>query len=234
MPQPGRGPELRYVQQVRETEVEEYEGQGEEGELGASCNIVSVRSWRGVRARGGTFCTEPAHRDTGRDQAGKSCNERRYGHLEDAAIHKSTPRRHGPHPGAHGRSHPVRRQPRWPRGSVATAEKPCNPDVARGAAVLDEPVQTAVCARPFHFIPANDHFVNEVVFRMAIRLVISVLAAVLPSARLHVITWGRKVCQGHGSRPACRVGDRTSQALHRSCRHIRRGESYSGKQEQGR
>ena len=54
---------------MRETEVEEYEGQGEEGELEASCDIVSVRSWRGVRARGGTFCTEPAHRDTGRDQA---------------------------------------------------------------------------------------------------------------------------------------------------------------------
>ena len=54
---------------MRETEVEEYEGPGEEGELEASCNIISVRSWRGVRARGGTFCTEPAHRDTGRDQA---------------------------------------------------------------------------------------------------------------------------------------------------------------------
>ena len=37
---------------MRETEVEEYEGQGEEGELEASCNIVSVRSWREVRARG--------------------------------------------------------------------------------------------------------------------------------------------------------------------------------------
>ena len=49
---------------MKETEVEEYEGQGEEGELEASCDIVSVRSWRGVRARGGTFCTEPAHRDT--------------------------------------------------------------------------------------------------------------------------------------------------------------------------
>ena len=55
---------------MRETEVEEYEGQGEEGELEASCNIVSVRSWRGVRARGGAFCTEPAHRDTGRDHRG--------------------------------------------------------------------------------------------------------------------------------------------------------------------
>jgi len=31
--------------------------------------IVSARSWRGMRARGGTFCTESAHRDTGRDQA---------------------------------------------------------------------------------------------------------------------------------------------------------------------
>jgi hypothetical protein len=31
--------------------------------------IVSARSWRGMRARGGAFCTEPAHRDTGRDQA---------------------------------------------------------------------------------------------------------------------------------------------------------------------
>merc|ERR1719343_1702781 len=57
------------VEQVRETEVEEHEGQGEEGELEASCNIISVRSWRGMRARGGTFCTEPAHRGTGRDQA---------------------------------------------------------------------------------------------------------------------------------------------------------------------
>ena len=54
---------------MRETEVEEHEGQGEEGELEASCDIVSVRSWRGERARGGTFCTEPAHRDTGRNQA---------------------------------------------------------------------------------------------------------------------------------------------------------------------
>jgi len=33
--------------------------------------IVSARSWRGVRARERTFCAEPAHQDTGKDQAGK-------------------------------------------------------------------------------------------------------------------------------------------------------------------
>ena len=54
---------------MRETEVEEYEGQGEEGELEASCDIVSVRSWRGVRARGGRSVLKPLHRDTVRDQA---------------------------------------------------------------------------------------------------------------------------------------------------------------------
>ena len=33
--------------------------------------IVSARSWRGVRARERTFCAEPAHQDTEKDQAGK-------------------------------------------------------------------------------------------------------------------------------------------------------------------
>jgi len=54
---------------VREVEVEERGRQGEEEELGASCNIVSVRSWRGVRARGGRSVLKPLHRDTVRDQA---------------------------------------------------------------------------------------------------------------------------------------------------------------------
>ena len=172
----------------------------------ASCKLVSARSWRGARVLYFT-CSE-----IGESPNLKSCYEQRCAHLEDAVFDRSTPR----HPRG------------WPQGSMATAEKPISPDLALSAAHNARPVPSAAC--PVSFVHAG----VSVPISVAICVIGSVFAAGYPSTRLHTITRIRKVCPGLEWRLARGVRDRTSQALHRSRQHIRRGESYSSKQEQKR
>jgi len=118
-------------------------------------------------------------------------------------IHKSPPRHPGLHPGTSCRSFPFRRQRRWLGRSMATAESPSNPDVARRTAIRDEPAPSAACA--CHIILANQAWVSDV----TICIIVPMFATFCPSSRLHITTRSRDVCLGHEWRLVCRVGDRT-------------------------